>query len=157
MFKHLHSTATCFDSYNYLFFKIIDKANFKLDLKINKALHINLRKPNVNTQQNHLSLTLSLQLPATLFFFVCAFLFHLLLSLSLTLIMDFFYCLNYTLLLRYLISTHLLSHLSLSSIIFSISPLIISIFYCLNYMSLLLHPLLWETLPVACSYTFFQN
>ena len=28
-FKHLHSTTTYFDSYNYLFFKLIDKANSK--------------------------------------------------------------------------------------------------------------------------------
>ena len=34
IFKHLHSTATCFDSYNSLCFKIIDKANSKFDLKI---------------------------------------------------------------------------------------------------------------------------
>ena len=59
-FKHLHSTTTCFVSYNYLSFKIIDKANSKFDLKIKKALHINSRKPNLKAQQNHLSLTLSL-------------------------------------------------------------------------------------------------
>ena len=45
IFKHLHSTATCFDSYNSLCFKIIDKANSKFDLKIKEALHINWRKP----------------------------------------------------------------------------------------------------------------
>ena len=56
----LHSTTTCFDSYNSLCFKIIDKANSKFDLKIKEALHINWRKPNLNTQQNHLALTLSL-------------------------------------------------------------------------------------------------
>ena len=60
IFKHLHSTATCFGSYNSLCFKIIDKANSKLDLKIKEALHISWRKPNLNTQQNHLALTLSL-------------------------------------------------------------------------------------------------
>ena len=60
IFKHLHSTATCFDSYNSLSFKIIDKANSKFDLKIKEALHINCRKPNLNAQQNHLALTLSL-------------------------------------------------------------------------------------------------
>ena len=48
IFKHLHSTATCFDSYNSLCFKIIDKANSKFDLKIKEALHINWRKPNLN-------------------------------------------------------------------------------------------------------------
>ena len=32
IFKHLHLTATCFDSYNSLCFKIIGKANSKLDL-----------------------------------------------------------------------------------------------------------------------------
>ena len=31
IFKHLHSMATCFDSYNSLCFKIIDEANPKLD------------------------------------------------------------------------------------------------------------------------------
>ena len=67
-----------------------------------------------------------------------ALLSHLLISLSLTLVIAIFYCLNYTLLLLYPITTHLASHLSLSSIVFIISTLIISIFYCLNYTSLLL-------------------
>ena len=71
--------------------------------------------------------------------FVFAFLFHQLFVLSLTLIIGIFYCLNYTLLLLHLITTHLVSHLSLSSIVFIISMLIISIFYCLNYTSLLLY------------------
>ena len=43
-----------------LCFKIIDKANSKFDLKIKETLHINWRKPNLNAQQNHLALTLSL-------------------------------------------------------------------------------------------------
>ena len=60
IFKHLHSTPTCFDSYNSLSFEIIDKANSKFDLKIKEALNINWRKPNLNAQQNHLSVTLSL-------------------------------------------------------------------------------------------------
>ena len=46
IFKHLHSTSTCLDSYNSLCFKIIDKANAKLDLKNKETLHINWRKPN---------------------------------------------------------------------------------------------------------------
>ena len=48
IFKHLHSTATCFDSYNLLCFKIIDRANSKFDLKVKEALHINWRKPDLN-------------------------------------------------------------------------------------------------------------
>ena len=60
IFKHLHPTTTYFDSYNSICFKIIDKANSKFDLKIKEALHINWRKPNLNAQQNHLALTLSL-------------------------------------------------------------------------------------------------
>ena len=44
-FKHLHSTATCFGSYNSICFKIFDKANSKFDLKIKETLHINWRKP----------------------------------------------------------------------------------------------------------------
>ena len=39
--KHLHSTATYFDSYNSLCFKIIDKANSKFDLRITEALYFN--------------------------------------------------------------------------------------------------------------------
>ena len=38
IFKHLHSSTTCFDSYNSLCFKIIDKANSKFNLKIKEAL-----------------------------------------------------------------------------------------------------------------------
>ena len=88
IFKHLHSTATCFDSYNSLCFKIIDKANSNFDLKNKENWHINWWKPNLNAQQNHLALTLSLQLLSPRFFsvFVCfcflgvffALLFHLL-------------------------------------------------------------------------------
>ena len=51
IFKHLQSTRACFDLYNSLSFKIIDKANSKFDLKIKKALHINWIKPNVNAQK----------------------------------------------------------------------------------------------------------
>ena len=60
IFKHLHSTATCFDSYNSLCFKIIGRVNSKFALKIKEALPINWRKPNLNAQQNHLDLILSL-------------------------------------------------------------------------------------------------
>ena len=48
--KHLHSTATCFDSNNYLSFKIIDKASSKFDLKIKETLYISWRKTNLNAQ-----------------------------------------------------------------------------------------------------------
>ena len=122
IFKHLHSTATCFDSHNYLYFKMIDKADSKLDLKLKEALHINWRKPNVNVQHCFL-----------------AFLFHLLFSLPLTLIIDIFYCLNDTFLFVHLIRKHVVSHLSFSSFVFIISALIVGIFYCLNYTSLFLH------------------
>ena len=73
IFKHLHYTATCLDSYNSLCFKIIDKANSKFDLKFKEALHISWRKPCLNAQQNHLALTLSLQLALLLsvFAFFC--------------------------------------------------------------------------------------
>ena len=60
IFKHLHSTATCFNSYNSLCFEIVDNANSKFDLKIKEALHISWRKPNLNAQQSHLAPTLSL-------------------------------------------------------------------------------------------------
>ena len=60
IFKHLHSIAASFDSYNSLSFKIIDKTNSKFDLKIKEVLHINWREPNLNAQEGHLALTLSL-------------------------------------------------------------------------------------------------
>ena len=50
IFKDLYSTTTCFDSYNSLSSKILIKV----------TLHINWTKPNLNEQQNHLNLTLSL-------------------------------------------------------------------------------------------------
>ena len=40
---------------------------------------------------------------------------------------------------QFVFTTHLVSHLSLSSVVFIISMLIIGIFYCLDYISLLLH------------------
>ena len=50
VFKHLHSTATCFDSYNSLCFKIFDKADSKFDLKIKEAFYINWRKLKCTTK-----------------------------------------------------------------------------------------------------------
>ena len=86
IFKHLHSTVTCFDSYNCLCFKIIDKDNSKFDLNIKEALHINWSKPILNAQQNHLTLTLSLWLLSPLLFsvFFCFFGCFLCVSLSST-------------------------------------------------------------------------
>ena len=56
LYKSKHVSEEC----RSLCFKIIDKANSKFDLKIKEALHISWRKPNLNAQQNHLALTLSL-------------------------------------------------------------------------------------------------
>ena len=96
-----------------LFPKIIDKANCKFDLKIKEALHINWRKPNLNAQQNHLSLTLLLWLPPALFRYFLS------LSSIIFIIFDTNYRhLNYTSLLLHLITTHLVSHLSLSLSLF---------------------------------------
>ena len=84
VFKHLHSTTTCFDSYNSLCFKIIDKANSKFDLKIKEALHVNCRKSKLNAQRNDLALTLSLLLlfPLVLYCLYLFFLFFVLFFLS---------------------------------------------------------------------------
>ena len=74
IFKDLHTTATCFDSYNSLCFKIIDKANSKFDLKIKEALHINWRKLKCTTESfsSHPFTTASIPLAPfclSLFFF----------------------------------------------------------------------------------------
>ena len=44
---------------NYFSYKdpIPDEFDLKIRLKNKEALHINWRKPNLNTQQNHLALT----------------------------------------------------------------------------------------------------
>ena len=97
IFKHLQSTTRCFDSYNSLSFRIIDKANSEFDLKVKEALHIRT-KPKKLT-------------PPLCFFLSLFFLFF----------FSSFFCLNYTLLLLRLITTHLVSHLFLSSIIFIVS------------------------------------
>ena len=60
IFKHLHSTTSCFNSYDSLCFKITGKAYSEYVLKIKETLHINWRKPNLNAKQNHLALILSL-------------------------------------------------------------------------------------------------
>ena len=77
--------------------------------------------------------------PPPWFFSFFAGPFHLLFSLSLTIIISIFHCLNFTSLILHLITTHLVSHLFLSSIVFITSKLIINIFYCLHYSSLLPH------------------
>ena len=89
IFMHLHSTPTCFNLYNSLCFKIIDKANSKFHLKIKEALYINWRKPKLKTQQNHLALTLSLELLLPLLLSVFVFLFWCFLQFS------FIYCFHY--------------------------------------------------------------
>ena len=112
-FKHLHSTLTSFDSYNSLCFEIIDKANSKFDLKIKEALHIKWRKPNLNAPQNHLALTLSLlQLLSPLLFSVFVCLFFLWRQLSASFPVFSFTSSYYK---------HLVSHFSVSSIVFIIS------------------------------------
>ena len=110
---------------NYFSYKdpIPDEFDLKIRLKNKEALHINWRKPNLNTQQNHLALTLLLQLPSSLFFSVLVFfpfLFHQLFSLSLTLIIGIFYCFNYTSLLLHLI-TNTLHHIFVFHLLFSLS------------------------------------
>ena len=106
IFKHMHSTIICFNSYNYPYFKTIHKANSKFDLKIKEAFYTDWRKPNLNAQQNDLALTHSLKLPSSLCCFLYlsfAFIFYVSFSLSLTLIIGIFYCLNYPLLLLHFI------------------------------------------------------
>ena len=114
IFKHLHSSDTCFDSYNSLCFKLIDQDNSKFDLKIKETLHINWRKPNLNAQTKSFSSNLftiaSVPLaPFFLFLFLfCCFLhfFSSIVFIITTLIIGTFYCLNYTWLLLCLSITH---------------------------------------------------
>ena len=60
IFLNIYTSLQYALAHNSLFFKIIDKANSKFDLKIKEASHINWRKSNLNAQQNHLALTLFL-------------------------------------------------------------------------------------------------
>ena len=109
IFKHLQSTAVCFDSYNTLCFKIIDKANSKSDLKIKETLHINWTKPQLkSTAKSFSSYPFTIASVPLAPFCLCLFLFN-------------------------------VFRISLSFIVFIISTLIIGIFYCLNCTLLLLH------------------
>ena len=139
-FKHLRSTTVCFDSYNLLSFKIIDKANSKFKLKIKEALQIIWIKPKCTTKSfsSH-TFTITCVTPLFLFVFVFSLsLLHLLSLLSLTLIIGIFYCFNY--ICCYFVSLeHTLYHTFPFHLLFSLYPtLIIGIFYCLNYTSVLL-------------------
>ena len=76
IFKHLHSTAICFDSYSSLCFKIINDGNSKVDLKIKEDLHINWRnlKCTHKSFSSHLLTITSLPLALfCLYLFVCLF------------------------------------------------------------------------------------
>ena len=142
IFKHLHSTATYFDSYNSLSFEIIYKVNSKFDLKIKEALIIDWTKRNLKRAAKPFSshtFTIVSTTPLFLSVFVFfSFLFHVMFSLSLKLIISIFYYLNCTSLLIHLI-TNILYHTFLFDLLFSLYPtLIMRIFCCLNYTSLLL-------------------
>ena len=136
------TSLICFNTYNSLFFNIWQ--NSESNLKIKETLHINWRKLK-RTAKSLSSYTFHKACVTHLFlsvFVFAAFLFHLLFSLSLTLMISIFYFLNYTSLLLHFIAKHLLSHLTLSSIILIISDtnyqhLLLS-FHGLNYTSLLL-------------------
>ena len=112
--------------------------------RIKSVIFVNIYTPPQHAL-TYIMLWLSLQLPSThvpLYFCFFAALFHLLFSLSLTLINSIFYYLHYISLLLHLITTHLVSKLSLSSIIFIISDTNCLYLYCLNYTLLLLHPMI---------------
>ena len=79
------------------------------------------------------------------YFLFLAFLFHLLFSLFLALIIGIFYCLNWILLLLHLITTHLVSHLSHSSIVFITFALIISTHLLLSYLHFAITSSLYNT------------
>ena len=146
IFKYLHSTATCFDSYNSLCFKI---TNSKFDLKGKEALHINGRKTLTGeklkcTRKSFSSLPFTVaSVPSLLFhlcLFVFAFLFHLLFSLFLTLIISIFYCFNHTSLLLHLMTNtwhqiylfHLLFSLLLRELLASFTVLITLRYYFIS-------------------------
>ena len=97
--KHLHSTPSCFDLYNSLCFKIIDKAYYKFDLKIKEASHINWRKPKFKCSTKWFSfhpftIASLLLAPFCLFFFVCVCFSFIILFIISTLIIEIFYCPN---------------------------------------------------------------
>ena len=84
VFKHLHSTATCFDSYNSLCFKILDKPDSKFDLKTKEAFYINWRKLKRATKSfSSFSFTITSVPPCS---FLCDFVFF-----QLLLFLFFFY------------------------------------------------------------------
>ena len=152
----MHSTIICFNSYNYPYFKTIHNANSKFDLKIKEAFYTDWRKPNLNAQQNDLALTHSLKLPSSLCCFLYlsfAFIFYVSFSLSLTLIIGIFYCLNYPLLLLHFITRNqrTLYQTFFCHPLFSLNlTLITDIFYFLSDFLLSLHFVIVQLVNAFC-------
>ena len=60
IFKHLQHSSNCKDLYTSSCFKILDKANFSIPLKIKESFYIKKLKPELNVQVQHLNTILSL-------------------------------------------------------------------------------------------------
>ena len=110
IFLNICSTATCFDSCNSLYFKIIDKANPNFDLRIKEALHINWSKLSYSYSYYYSFCSPCSFLPlfVFLFLFFCNSLSSIVFIIS-TPFIGTLYCLNYTLLLLHLFMTHLVT------------------------------------------------
>ena len=124
--KHLHSTTTCFDLYHSLSFKLIGKAHCKGNLKIEEALHINWRNPNLNAQQNRLALTLSLKVVSHLYFFLSLFCFVVVVVVFCVFLSSIIFMISDT--------SYQHQHLSLSSFSLIISTLNITNFVLISWL-----------------------
>ena len=60
IFKHLQHSSLCKNHYTRECFKLLDKANFPIALKIKESLYIKKLKPELNVQVQHINTILSL-------------------------------------------------------------------------------------------------
>ena len=59
VYKHLHETESCFDSYHNECFCILDTARTKYQRKLKEGLYIDWENPELNRQIKHISSTLA--------------------------------------------------------------------------------------------------
>ena len=60
IYKHLHQSEDCVNSFTFDCFSILDTTPKKYKLKIKEGINIDWKKSNLNNKFNHLTTTLSI-------------------------------------------------------------------------------------------------
>ena len=60
IYSHLQENPQCQEKVNFDCFEIIDRSSFYFRLQIKEAMHLNLKKPELNKQVKHVGITISI-------------------------------------------------------------------------------------------------